>query len=68
MVERVTELKVLGVGLDTKLSFEGHNRSMAASASSKLGLMRKTLCLFDDPVLILRCFWSSSYARVLFSC
>ena len=44
MVERVAELKVLGVILDAKLSFEGHIRSIAASASSKLGIMRKALC------------------------
>ena len=49
VVERVTELKVLGVVLATKLSFESHIRSMAASASSKLGI---------NPVLVLRCFWS----------
>ena len=58
VVERVTELKVLGVVLDAKLSFEGHIRSVAASSSSKLGIMRKALCSFGDPVLVLRCFWS----------
>ena len=66
MVDRVTELKVIGVILDTKLSFEGHIRSMAASASSKLGIMRKALCLFGDPVSVLR--FGASCARVLFSC
>ena len=55
MVERVTELKVLGVVLDTKLS------SMAASASSNLGIMRKAFCLFGDRVLVLRCLWSFLY-------
>ena len=58
VVERVTELKVLGVVLDAKLSFEGHIRSIAASASSKLGIMRKALCLVGDPVLVLRYLWS----------
>ena len=52
VVEWVTELKVLGVILDDKLSFEGHIRSIAASASSKVGIMRKALCLFGDPVLV----------------
>ena len=56
VVNRVTELNVLGVVLDTKLSFESLIRSMAASASSKLGIMRKALCLFCDPVMVLRCF------------
>ena len=54
----MTELKVLGVVLDTKQSFEGHIRSVAGFASSKLGIMRKALCLFGDPILVLRCFWS----------
>ena len=41
VVDSVTELKVLGVVLDTKLSFESYIRSMAASAFSKLRIMRK---------------------------
>ena len=57
-VERVTELKVLNVVLDAKPSFEGRIWSIAASASGKLGIIRKALCLFGDPVLVLRCFWS----------
>ena len=58
MVGRVIELYALVVVLDTKLSFESHIRSIAASVSSKLGIMRKALCIFCDPVLILKCFWS----------
>ena len=58
VVKRVAELKVLGVVLDAKLLFESHIRSIAASASSKLGIMRKVLCLSGDLVLVLRCFWS----------
>ena len=58
VVERVTELKVLDVVLDSKLSFEGHIRSIAVSASSKFRIMSKALCLFGDPVIVLRCFWS----------
>ena len=57
-VEKVTELKVLGVVLDTKMYFGSHIRLIAAYASSKLGNMRKALCLFGDPVLVSRCFWS----------
>ena len=45
VVERVTELMVFDVVLDTKLSFEGHIRSIAAYASSKLGIMQKMLFL-----------------------
>ena len=56
VVELVTDLKVLSFVLDIKLSFESHIRSTAASASSKLGIMRKAICLFDNPVLMSRCF------------
>ena len=38
VVERVTELKVLGVVFETKLSFEGLTRLTTASASRKLGM------------------------------
>ena len=31
-------------------------RLLAASAFSKLGIIRKALCLFGDPVLVMRCF------------
>ena len=58
VVEMVTDLKVLGVVLDAKLSFEIDTRSKAASASSKLGIMRKELRLFGDLVLVSRCVWS----------
>ena len=71
VAERVTELKVLVVVLDTKLSFESHIRLTAASASSKLGISRKAICLFRDPVLILRCFLeltASSVGALLFRC
>ena len=57
----LTELKVLGVILDTKLSFESHIRSIAASASNKLTVIRKALSLFGDFVLVLRCFWNFLY-------
>ena len=49
MIERVTELKVCGVVLDTKPPFESHIMSIAASLSTKLGIMRMNLCFFGDP-------------------
>ena len=45
------------VALDTKLLYESHIRSIVASASSKLGIMRKALCLFGELVMVLRWFW-----------
>ena len=43
VVDRVTELKVHNIILDTKLSFANHLRSITASASSKLGIRRNML-------------------------
>ena len=52
--EGLTEFKGLGVVLDTKLSFQSHISFIAAFAASKLGIIRKSLCLVGDPVLVLR--------------
>ena len=70
MVEKVTEFKVLGVVLDTKVQFKSHIRSIDASESSKLAIMRKALCLLSDPVLVfevLSKLLAALRARVLFS-
>ena len=67
-IERVTELK------DTELSFERHIRSIAVSPLSELGIIRKGLCLFGDPVLVLRCpvwlcaTWSTNVVSLHFAC
>ena len=44
----MTGLKVLSVVLDTKLSFESNISLIAASASSKLGILRKACVCFDN--------------------
>ena len=56
VIERVTELKVLDAVLDCKLSFESRIMSIATSAFSNLGIMRKTKYLFSDQVLVPKCF------------
>ena len=48
MAERVTVLKVLGIDLDTKLSFESQIKLITATASRNLVIKSKVLCLFDD--------------------
>ena len=55
-MERVTELKVLGVVLYTKQLFEIHIRLIVAPASSKLEFMSNAICLFGDPVFVSRSF------------
>ena len=58
VVGRVTEFKFLGIVLDSKLSFERHIRLLAVSVPSEFGIMKEALCLFSDPVLVSKCFWS----------
>ena len=48
----------MGVTLDRLLTFETHIRFVVASSSSRLGILRKTLNVFDDLALAVRCFWS----------
>ena len=58
VIDMVKELRVLGVVLDSKLTFESHVRCVAAAASRKLGILRKTIGLYRLPILAARCFWS----------
>ena len=51
-------LRILGVNVDCKLTFESHLRAVAASAAQKLGIMRRAWSVFRDVDLIRRCFWS----------
>ena len=68
VVEMVSELKILGVILDSKLTFEKHVRAIAASGSMRVGILRKTMSVF-------RCHYCGQMllgiytpcARVLFS-
>ena len=46
VVEMVSESKILGVILDSKLTFEKQVREIAASASRRVGILRKTMSVF----------------------
>ena len=50
------DLEILGVSLDSKMTFEKHLRSVSRSVSQRLGIMRRAWRVFQDPVLSLRCF------------
>ena len=50
----MTELEVLGVVFETKLLLESYIRLIGAFVSSSFGILRKTFCIFGDPVLDLR--------------
>ena len=54
----VSELKILGVILDSKLSFEKQVRAIAASASMRVGILRKTMSVFRDVTVVAKCFWA----------
>ena len=53
-----THLKLLGVSLDDKLSFEKHNRTMSCSLAKKGGILRKCLKIFGDINLVRRTFFA----------
>ena len=58
VVEMVSELKILGVILDSKLTFEKQVRAIAASASMKVGILRKTMSVFRDVAAVAKCSWT----------
>ena len=41
-------LRILGLNVDCKLTFESHLRAVAASAGQKLGIMRRAWSVFRD--------------------
>ena len=58
VAEMVSELKILGVILDSKLTFEKKVRAIAASASRRVGILRKTMSVFRDVAVVAQCFWA----------
>ena len=63
VVEMVSEMKILGVIIDSKLTFEKQVRTIiVASASRRVGIFRKTMMVFRDVVVV-----HNPCARVLFS-
>ena len=47
---------LLGVTLDSKMTFEQHLRSVSRAASQRLGILRKSWRVFHDRSLLGRCF------------
>ena len=58
VLEEQSELVILGVTFDTKLTFEKHVRSVASSASQKIGIMRRAGRIFDSVEVVQHCFRS----------
>ena len=58
VVEMVSELKILGVIFDSKLTFEKQVRAIAASALRRVGILRKTMIIFRDADVVAKWFWA----------
>ena len=58
IVEMVSELKILGVILDSKLMFEKQVRAIAATASMRVGILRNTMSVFRDVAIVAKCVWA----------
>ena len=58
VVEMVSELKILGVILDCKLTFEKQVRAIDATTSMRVGILRKTMSVFRDVAIVAKCFWT----------
>ena len=57
MLKKSDDLDILGVTFDFKLTFEKQMRSVSRAASQRLGILRKSLLVFHDKLLIGRWFW-----------
>ena len=49
------DLVILGVTLDSKMTFEMYHRSVSRAASQQLGMLRKSWQVFHDRLLLGRC-------------
>ena len=71
LAQMVSEVKILGVILNSKLAFEKQVRAIAASTSRSVGILRKTMSVFGDVTVVAKYFWPLGihipYAGVLFS-
>ena len=58
VLENVIELRILGMILDAKLTFERHLGSVLTSAAQKIGILRQAWSIYRDVSVISRCFWT----------
>ena len=59
VVEMVSELEILSVIVDSKLAFEKQVRAIAASASRRVGILRRTMSVFEMSLLLPSAFGHS---------
>ncbi len=51
-------MKILGVTLDAKLTFETHINNITSQLSSLIGLLRKSIKIFNNQSIAIKCFYS----------
>ena len=56
MLKESVDLDILGVTLDSKMTFEKHLRSVSRTASQRFGILRKSWRVFRNRLPIGRCF------------
>ena len=57
-IDLCDSISLLGVTLDSKLTFETHIRNLSVGISRKVGLLRKCKVLYDSNDIVLRSFYS----------
>ena len=58
ILENVDALKLLGVTLDPKLTYECHLRNVTTKVAQKIGILRKAWRIYQDDDLIKKCFYA----------
>ena len=56
MLKESDDLVILGVTIDSKMTFKKHLRLVSRAASQRLGIVRKSWRVFHDRSLLGRCF------------
>ena len=56
-VLKESDLVILGVTFDSKMTFEKHLHSVSRAASQRLVILRKSWQVFHDRLILERCFW-----------
>ena len=58
VVPMCTSIRLLGVTLDSKLTFESHLRTLSTSISRHIGLLRKCKRIYSEDNIMKNCFYS----------
>ena len=56
VLKKSDDLDILGVGLDSKKTFEKHLRLISRAVSQRLGILMKSYQVFNDTFLLEICF------------